>query len=192
MCNPQVDAVENPSVPLDMTPQQSTLLNNILVYVSGWVVKKALMKTGCNTCRNVIVTTSAGPKHQEAFVFLKLKNNGGLIFPSDGVLRVVKAAERHLRQLCNSNVTTANSRMKLLHVQSRVMAELAHLDVFDMGDHILNTAEGIDNHHFSLIKKIVEIFYNIRQHHMIKLHNLNLHKKNIRQKSTKTIIFLGQ
>ena len=114
---------------------------------------------------------------------MQLKNNGGLISPSDGTISVVLLAERHLR---------SNKNAKLLKVQGMVLRDIGSKDIFDLGEHVMNTSEGISNHSFSLIRLVVEVFFDLRQHHRIKLHNHQLHRLNVRHKSTKAVIFKGQ
>jgi len=65
-------------------------------------------------------------------------------------------------------------------------------DVFQLGDHIVDTQHGVDNHHFTLIRLLVHTFLRLRQHHIAKLHTLRMHDSNVRSKLTKTILFKGQ
>lgn len=134
----------------------SQQLSNILTYMSGWVAKKILETVTCVTCRASLVVTSPGPKYKNSFIFLQLKSNGGLLLPSDGVVSIITATERHLRQL--SDVHTVSGKLKLIHIQSRVMAEVGHKDLLGLGNHIADTSVGIENHYFHLIKGIVRVF----------------------------------
>lgn len=172
-----------------LTLQTTPLLGNILVYISGWVVKKTLKKLKCDRCRQALVTEKQGQKYGRYFAFLRLKNNGGLILPSDGVISIVLSAEHHLRTAMRAQ---NSKRLKLLELQKNVLSDVGQYDLLNLGDHIGNSAVGIDNHHFSIIRIIAEVFYELRQHHIAKIHNLHMHRKNIRQNNNKIVLFLGQ
>ncbi|ELU17521.1 hypothetical protein CAPTEDRAFT_195474 [Capitella teleta] len=110
------------------------------------------------------------------FRFLHLKNRGGLVCPSAGVLKIATLTETFLRTQDN---------LPLLKVQLLVLSRLGNLNVFDsvdFEDHVANTTVGLDNHYFCLIK----------QHHFTRLLNQRVHANNIRRKNTKTILFMGQ
>ena len=75
------------------------------------------------------------------------------------------------------------------------------------------TQDGIDNHYFSLIREVIKIYFNVRVHHIVKMHNIKVKRRNyfnvrvhhivkmhnikvkgrnVRHMYTKTIIFKGQ
>jgi len=109
------------------------------------------------------------------------KNNGGLITPSYGTVSTVMLAERYIR-----------ASGSLLRVQTNVMQDIGSQDVFSLGNHIAYTTVGIDNHHFSMIRLVVEAFFDLRQHHRVNLHNIKLHGSSIRHKNNKATLFMGQ
>lgn len=179
-------------LPLHVCHRMEPILENILVYIGGWVVRKALMKLTCSDCRTSLVHAGdlSTMKYGKSYFFLQLKSNGGLLSPSEGVMDILVSAEHHMRQL--SDIHTASKIVSCLHIQTSVMSDLGHVDIFKLGAHIAETQHGIENHHLTLLKLIVQVFYNVRQHHIMKLHNLKLRSKSVRQKCTKTVIFLGQ
>ncbi|RXN34360.1 THAP domain-containing 6-like isoform X1 [Labeo rohita] len=74
------------------------LVDNALVYISGFVVRRALKKLSCDVCRASLVTDAASAIKDQSYHLLSLKNNGGLVIPSEGTVRVVRAAEWVIRQ----------------------------------------------------------------------------------------------
>ncbi|RXN16700.1 THAP domain-containing 6-like isoform X1 [Labeo rohita] len=60
------------------------LVDNALVYISGFVVRRALKKLSCDVCRASLVTDAASAIKDQSYHLLSLKNNGGLVIPSEG------------------------------------------------------------------------------------------------------------
>ena len=163
------------------------VLGNITVYLSGWVVRKSLEKLTCEPCRLAVIQCKAVSKYKDLYVFLHLKNNGGLIVPSDGVVSTVLCTEKFLKE-----AILKKQPIKFLKVLQSVKAEIGRYDIFDLKEHCATTTVGIDNHHFSLLTLVVKIYYNLRQHHLAKLRNQSIHKVNVRHTATKNILFRGQ
>lgn len=75
------------------------LVDTTLVYISGFVVRQVLRKLFCDVCRGNLVKDAIPTLFDESYHLLILKNKDGLMIPSDGTVKVVKAAERVIRQL---------------------------------------------------------------------------------------------
>ena len=74
------------------------LVENALVYISGFVVCQILRKLSCGVCRASLVTDAARASFDQSYHLLTLKNRGGLMIPSEGTVKVVRSAERYIRQ----------------------------------------------------------------------------------------------
>jgi len=172
-----------------MSPSINALVQNTVVYIAGWAVRKALRSLSCDVCRAALVT-SHQPDFSGAYHLLTLKNNGGLFVPSEGVVKVLMVAEKRVRLL--SSVCRASNNVTSLQVITAVCDAVGSNDVFDLGDHITDTQHGIDNHHYKTMRVLVEIYVDLRLHHIAKLHTIRLHNSSVRHKLTKTILFKGQ
>lgn len=172
-----------------MDANTSMVVDNAIVYIAGWVVKKAVTKLECNTCREVLVTDEV-PHYDRAYHLLVLKNRGGLVVPSQGTVAVIKSAEKAIRQLLDINSVTKHC--KPAKVEYVVKAELGTSDVFKMENHIIETQHGIDNHQYDLLSLLVHIYFTLRQHHIARMYNLRQQGDSVRHKLTKTILFKGQ
>ena len=75
------------------------LVDNALVYVAGYVVRQVLRRLCCDVCRASLVKDAIPASFDESYHLLQLKNNGGLMIPSDSTVKVVKAAERVIGQV---------------------------------------------------------------------------------------------
>ena len=79
--------------------------------------------------------------------------------PSDGVVVVVSAVERCLRNGDHKNVTPIAAQLAVMHyLEGRVHHLFIH-------EHFYDADTTIDNHLFSLVKLIVKYYFNLRQHH---------------------------
>jgi len=172
------------------SPVLDSLVQNTTVYIAGWVVRKVLKSLTCDICRTCLVTVELPEDFADAYHLLTLKNNGGLVFPSAGCVKVLLAAEKAVRSLLN--VHQAANKVTTQQVVTAVCTAVGAEDIFQLGEHITDTQYGIDNHHYSLMRLIVHVFITLRQHHIAKLHNLRMHASSVRSKLTKTILFKGQ
>jgi len=125
-------------------------------------------------------------KYGQSYFFLTLKSNGGLVFPSEGVVDVLTTAEHHLRLLDLKKPSVA-----LMKLQISVLSHVGQSDVLHLERHAYDTEDGPDNHSITLIREIVSKYFDLRQHYHVKLQNLQL-RKNVRHKLNKTVLFLGQ
>jgi hypothetical protein len=164
-------------------------IENVAEYIAGWVIRKLQKKLSCSECL-VALTTSASV-HNAGSSLLEIKNNGGLIIPSAGVVAVVQHAERVIRATVNTsqieNTPSWGSILELEVLQSvpsNLFAE--HRQHFD------NSQHGISSHYHSLIRCIVRIYVNLRRHHAVNMYNFKLRGQSVRQKLNKTVIFKNQ
>ena len=151
-------------------------------------MRKALSKLKCEECRACLVC-SESPANKDIYKFLYMKNAGGLVLPSEGVVRIVQCTERIIRE--KTLLSKSHGKGALIQLQSQVLG-LVGPDALDMEEHARQTGVGIDNHYFDIIRLIVSIFYNVRCHHAVRLHNAILHSEKIRNKYNKLVLFKGQ
>uniref|UniRef100_A0AAV2KFC7 DNA transposase THAP9 C-terminal domain-containing protein n=1 Tax=Knipowitschia caucasica TaxID=637954 RepID=A0AAV2KFC7_KNICA len=161
------------------------LVENSLVYIAGFVVRQILRKLSCDVCRASLVRDAVPSSFDESYHLLALKNNGGLVIPSQGTMKVLRAAERVIRRASTLQAP------KLSTVTHIVREEIGTEDVFLLGEHIEETQYGIDNHHSNLLSLAVSVFLKIRLHHIAKLTSLDLQKGSTRKKLCKTVLFQG-
>jgi hypothetical protein len=161
----------------------------ILTQISGFVVQRALKKLSCDVCRASLVTDAASAIKDQSYHLLSLKNNGGLVIPSEGTVKVVRAAEWVIRQASAS--FKRSQPIKQLEVMYIVRKRIGSEDVFALGEHISETQYGIDSHHHTLLTLVVSLFFKLRLHHIAKLTTLSLQSNNMRQKLNKSVLFKG-
>ncbi|KAL1247926.1 hypothetical protein QQF64_023302 [Cirrhinus molitorella] len=164
------------------------LTENALVYIAGFVVRQVMRKLACNVCRNSLVVSTI-PSFGCNYHLLTLRNNGGLVIPSEGTVKVIRSAEHCIRRASNINSAAHQCPVSLLN--RVVKAEVGSEDIFGLCDHIVDTQDGIDNHHFNLISLVVCTFHKLRQHQVAKVHTLQLQSKSLRKKLCKVVLLQG-
>ena len=170
--------------------QLSPLVENAVVYITGWVVRKIMPTLDCDVCRQNLVTSSLPEHYRSCCHLLQLKQAGGLVVPSVGCVKIIRSTERQIHRLSSLDCVTPS--MTLLRVQKNVVAEMGSSNAFGTVEHAVETQVGIDNHYLSIVRSLVKTYFNLRQHHIVKLHNLRAKGKNVRHNLTKTILFKGQ
>ena len=73
----------------------SPFIDNIIVYIAGWVVRAVIKRLKCVNWIEVL--TQDAVANREGGLLLTLRDNGGLLHASDDVLTVVTTAEKVLR-----------------------------------------------------------------------------------------------
>lgn len=147
------------------------------------------MKLSCDVCRASPLTDAASVSKDTSYHLLTLRSNGGLVIPSEGLVRVVRATEWVIHQ------ASADSRrsqpIKLLEVFYFVWKRIGSEDEFLLGEHISDTQYGTDSHHHTLLTLVGSLFFKLRLHQFAKVATLSLQSGNMRQKLTKTLLFKG-
>ncbi|KAM4548031.1 uncharacterized protein PAE49_016458 [Odontesthes bonariensis] len=166
-----------------LPPRFGGLVENALIYIARFVVRKVLHQLSCDVCR---WSLEAVPDSGETnYHLLTLKNNSGLVIPSLGTVKVLRAAERVIRQ------APPTQTLKLTNLLLLVRGEIGTEDVFMLGDHIEETHFGIDNHSFDLLSLMLSAFLKISMHHIAKMASTELQKGSTRKKLCKAVLFQG-
>jgi hypothetical protein len=148
-----------------------------------------MQKLDCTVCQTKIVCEASPSTSEFGYHLLQLKNKGGLVIPSDAAVKVVLSAERYLRLL--SDIKSATGQINTKKLVTLVKIHIGSEDIFKLGDHVVESQFGIDNHHYRLITLMVSTFCSMRQHHIAKLHTQQLQKGSVRKKFAKTVLFMG-
>lgn len=172
-------------------PFLSEYSENIACYIAGYIVRKLLKRLNCEDCRNQLFVSAVSDKRSHMYTFLSLKNNGGLIIPSDAVVSVVLLAERCIREICAINNSTLSFVNVTVNLEQRVLSDFNVSKLFNK-QHMQDTLDGIDNHVFSLIRHIVRCYVNVRKFHAVKCWNVKTKGKIVRHMLTKTVLFKNQ
>lgn len=188
---PVVSPFADNSITPNVEPSEryQLLLENIVVYISGFVVRRAITQIACDTCRQSLYVSAVPQNRKASYSLLVMRDMGGLVTPSSGTVAILMAAETALRR--NMNVTSACHMLSKLRVLQAVKQQCGGNDLLCLGQHITESQHGIDNHYFSVMKLLVNIYTNLRQRHIARLHSRKMKETSVRKKLTKLILFKG-
>ena len=144
-------------------------VENIVVYIAGFVVLRVSRIVSCNICHESLVSLPA-PRQENVFHLIRLKNEGGLLVPAPGVVSILISAEKALRRCMN-----VNSSKRICTAQDVIYAvktECGGTDFLNLHQHIVDSQSGIDNHYFDLIEVLVLKYHSLRMNHVARLHNI--------------------
>ena len=153
--------------------------NNVIPYIAGFVVRKFMKHDSCGECR-VALIDSAGNSDvmAEDRHFLRLKNNGGLVQPSNGVVKVLRRCETIYRELPLKRRTPHALYVHVMNaLPSDVFSETHFNDVF--------------GHRLRLISSLVKIYVEMRSFHVARMENLS-ETNYKRSRLTRYIVNLSQ
>ena len=140
------------------------LQDNILYYISGYVVKAILKEESCQECKNWTIRWIQWHRFKTIFKVSKVKGRGGLKQASPAVFKIVKAAEKEFReQVIEHEERITFDKNIDLKMQSAVLARLG-IDVFNvLPQHYFDHRIGEETDHLSsLLKRVVSKYIQMR------------------------------
>lgn len=160
----------------------SPYVENVVSYISGFVMKKILLKVNCNTCKNYL---QCG-KTKDSIALINQKNRGKLVVPHPDVTAICCYAEKIIRAFkedLQRKKTVEYLKLKVLKNASKTFSDPTIIDHL-YGQDIL------DNHKIQIIKLIIEIYFKIRVAYECKLKSQK--SSRVRHKFTKYILFQNE
>ncbi|XP_070397932.1 guanine nucleotide-binding protein G(I)/G(S)/G(O) subunit gamma-12a isoform X2 [Nothobranchius furzeri] len=112
----------------------------------------------------------------------------GLVVPSEGAVRVIRAAEWAIRQ---ASVGRRSQPIKPLEVIYIVHKRIGSEDVFLLGELISETPYGTECHSRTLLTSVVSLFFKLRMHHLARLATRSFQCDSMSQKLSKAVLFTG-
>jgi len=195
ICNDDMTAEENDEestredIELDMSvpsEEESSFINNIVTYISGYVVRKICSHSSCSKC---ICKLMADEKDVEKIAsdcsLLLKRDQGGLIVPSHAVISVCKIAENTVRDAKTRGLETMKKSKLvdtiLLKTQERGWT----------GELSCNDSEDSVSHVNNLVRQIASIYLTARLHHLAKESTLELCPVTLRSTCVNVVQFKG-
>ena len=165
---------------------------NVVAYVAGYVVKMVRRILHCPDC---LGSLTAAPL-SEKLLFVKLKDKGGLIKPSESVVKVCEITEQAISRMmasCKGNLPLALGSKLVATVSLSVLSEVGESkSVFaDLYDHMFDSSPE-SNHVYKLIKVISQCYIKIRMHAIAKRYTEHKTGTKVRKQLTKLVLFKHQ
>jgi hypothetical protein len=160
--------------------QLSLFKLNVVVYFSGFVTRRLISMVSCEQC--VKSLKARVDPSGEACKLIALRDQGGLFWPSQGVIRVCTVAEK------------VWDRLHSLVLQREAFKSTALQHLGSETDHLwTGHSQHPDGEHFQcLVKLILVIFFNTRRFFDIRHFNCRDFSSMRRYKLTKAIHFRSQ
>lgn len=164
---------------LDENPS-SCVMQQIVGYISGFVVSKLVKKLKCEQCTKNLCATEKQFFHK----LIDLRDMGGLFYASNDVFNICMKTESVIRNCIR--VSGGKSLLKKYDsnfICTAVLKLYIHKNVFPGGDE--------HNHDITLLKSVVERFIDLRLHYICKKETGDIKNKSKRQLYNKLNLFKG-
>ncbi|XP_072939183.1 uncharacterized protein [Epargyreus clarus] len=169
---------------------------NILYYITGYIVKQIFTRVSCEHCYNALVTLKNPPTdHSYSLIinkfnsFTSFVNRGKLYFPSVAAYKIVKYCDKIFqRAKLMGQLGENNIENKLINVVSQYFTPLLQ----EMFNHpITDSIQCNDLHETKIVKQLAYSFFLMRIRAHLKSHKENIFRdlRGKRQKLHRTIIF---
>lgn len=160
---------------------------DIVSYISGFVVKALRSSVTCLKCQELLVSQTVSSQLQ------KRKTYGKLNIASPLIISICQNAEKFFR-FFNKTTGIYSTAAKTKLIETLISNAIKNLPVYIFecfGDHLFEE-DPLEGHCMTLVKSILRHYFNIRIHYEISK-KLDLNKKNrIRSVNTKLILFKNQ
>ena len=181
---------------------QNDLLDNILCYIAGFIVKNLMKVVQCTNCHEEMLIHRDDPHGYSGIsirrdhLFSLHKQRGGIIIPSSAVLKIIKRSEAIFkRRVIESTMGITSERNLDLKRQSEVLAQVGTNVFKNIGNHYADHHIGEGDHLTSLLRMIIMKYITIwLKSYGIDYTQMVAHKNipSTRHLLTKSVIFSGQ
>jgi hypothetical protein len=163
----------------------SPIKENILYYISGYILKKMLVKNSCCHCHSLVMTSkeTISGEHSYSLLdindyknFTKFVSNGKLYFPSRAVFEIVKYTEKAFRaEVILGHMQKPLFKKRIMNlVQQQFIPEIKTL--FYPSHPVVDISE--DLHEIQIIKFVSSTYANVRiQTHAKKKNLTNIRRQ---------------
>lgn len=164
---------------LDESPS-SSLMSQIVGYISGFVVSKLVKKLKCNQCKKNLCAKEKQFFHK----LIDLRDMGGLFYASADVYNICMKTESVIRHFIRtSGGKSLQKKYDNNFICTIVLKLYIDKNIFLGGD--------AHNHEITLLKSVIEKFTDVRLHYICKKVTGDIKDKSKRQLYNKLNLFKG-
>ena len=145
-------------------------------YIGGYVIRKVRSEVNCSTCESTLTGNRIDNEHS----LIAVKDNGGLIYPSENTKRIFSICEKLTSESLNIQ-NCLNDKFFLERTRTRIIRAVM--------ESIPNLSSQFDEHFSTVLKQIVNTYVVLRCKYFAKSTNIELKKSKTRQKMSKIILF---
>ena len=135
---------------------------NMLAYIGGYICRSLAKTLSCDTCLDSLHDPEMA--NNDACTLIKVKDNGGLLYPSADVLTVLSVTESVFKEFCINCLMPQSSKSLRSKMKVKIMEILFDKDVFDsLAVHDFDThCPTQDMHSSQLCKAIAHKYIDMR------------------------------
>lgn len=158
----------------------ASITTNIVEYIAGFITRRLSLEIHCPDCMQALTGST-----KTGFSLINIKNRGGLVTPSEDVIRICRICEKLVRE-----TSVLNPQKNLSDtLKIRLLNQCVTKNLFQ---NIESHFELYENHNLWLIESIGKKYFNVRLHYYSKEFNDKIHFRRIRQHLTKSVHFRGE
>lgn len=184
---------------LKFLPTLTSLTENVVGYIAGFVVKSIKKVIKCKVCISILEEERKASVDLDYFKLLNRKNRAdsysGLTKPSADVVKCCMFTERKVKQIMalTNNLMPAEKQFMDVFVTNISGTLFGDIKLFSqLDDHVFDISMYEMNHKMKLIKCIVKIYSKIRCHSFARLQTESVRGELKRKKLSKLILFSHQ
>ncbi|XP_031340501.1 uncharacterized protein LOC116168691 [Photinus pyralis] len=177
-------------------PPLTAFCQNVVGYISGFVVRMMKRKIKCQTCivslHDVASTSST---IDTALLLVDQRDKGGLLRPSNDLMEVMFIVEKNIKKVftITDGKMPKDDNFYLTFCHQLAMSMFAENKFFkSLDDHRLECSILEESHIMRVIKTAVFCYTKIRLHHVTRRQSQLARGELIRKKYTKLILFSNQ
>ena len=161
----------------------------VINYIAGYVVRMVKKRIACLICQSALAAATGDTIH----TIILQKDRGGLIKPSESVVRVCTEAEKCVSFMLKATCGALPRGKYVEHaIATAVLSNMSGVEVFtSLSSHMFDSGAD-DNHVHMLVKSISVCFTIIRLHHLGTRMNEEVVGEKVRRQLSKLILFKHQ
>lgn len=181
--DPIVESTTDPAVELFgdlLVPSLAYLQDNVLCYIGGWIIRKALSRGFCIICCEALMDPTCSTP---ASYLTLVKDLGGLFYACGDLVKLLTFTEKLIKASCYP-----------FHTVIRLVLEKFGREGALFSSHMAHFSDenvSLQSHYYSLLRFTVETYFHFRMHALTKAANRR-DKLSLRNSLTKKILFMNQ
>lgn len=165
--------------------------DNVLSYISGFVVKSIKKRISCLKC--IAELETCYDEQDSSLALIKRKSRGGLLFPTMSVRRICRKMENKIQHAFNILGSLPPKRVLITLLMKESHELLLDANLFPgLVDHVFDYAPYETSHKKNLIDNIIKTYANIRINSLANKINESITGEKIRKTLSKLILFKHQ
>lgn len=166
-------------LPTESVPQDDKFLDNVIIYISGFLMRKLMDKESCTYCFTFLKEN----KERVSCELVNFRQLGGLVYPIFDIVTIV-----HVTNKAFDSAIAKDGLCNVLKNSVSLTNEIVS-EIFISDSKLLEEISIHDEHHrLRIIKTIVFSFISIKGKHLCRTTNVETSTL-IRHKNTKMILF---